>query len=222
MKSWGCLRRLHCRQDLSFPALLPPSLQLPPCQGEVKPPPFQTALRKHIPGCVCQPCMHTSGMNRQSFMPHSPWGVHLLADVLSPWDISLREGLLKNKQTLSYQKEKNNICSNATIHMEISACSRGNKENCCCLWFPLSQVAAWTAQTQEKSAQELAVQRGLEQQPHQGSLQSPPHSTNQPHSLVSPHWDHLYGASVLCQISFFPDDLQVWENLTKPSQTHQQ
>lgn len=107
MKSWGCLRRLHCRQDLSFPALLPPSLQLPPCQGEVKPPPFQTALRKHIPGCVCQPCMHTSGMNRQSFMPHSPWGVHLLADVLSPWDISLREGLLKNKQTLSYQKEKN-------------------------------------------------------------------------------------------------------------------
>lgn len=41
-------------------------------------------------------------------------------------------------------------------------------------------------------------------------------------TLPSPHCEHLYGASVLSQNSFFSGDLQVWENLTKPSKTHPQ
>lgn len=161
------------------------------------------ALRKHIPGCVCQPCMHTLGMNRQSLVPHIPWGVHWLADVLSPRDPSLWESLLKNKQTLSYPKKNQKLfkCNSShgnecllKINKELVPPHTwfftfifqraGGRNHLLLLKFTLSlhhavgrpgelllfvifslspsQVAARTAQTQEKSAQELALQRGLE------------------------------------------------------------
>lgn len=67
-------------------------------------------------------------------------------------------------------------------------------------------------------SQELAVQRGLEQW-----ITRDPSSPHLPASatLLSAHCDHSMQLSVLSQISF-SDDLQVWEDLTKPSKIHQQ
>ncbi|XP_050188613.1 uncharacterized protein LOC126648937 [Myiozetetes cayanensis] len=205
-------------------------------------------------------CMHTLGMNRQSFSPTALQGrIHWLTDVRVTLRYFITGGFVKKQTNFELPKKKN--CSNAAIHMEISACSSGREETTkqqagstshvvLHLHFPksrrkgsspLSEVHPLTSLSRGEVWGAAAVSDSLcaslpgcslhsqdsgQISPRGGCAkwvgaetppgtppESPPHITSQAHSLVSSHC-----ISVLSQISFFWDDLEVWENMKKSFQ----